>query len=98
MVTALVGGGPAGCALLMAAARAGTLDALLDDRLVVIDAGPAGKSGAGRLGGYLVRSDTRARVFAECAAPMLTGDTPDGLIARCDHDEPVPLRVAAGLL
>ncbi|HEX4062194.1 MAG TPA: hypothetical protein VHY58_14355 [Streptosporangiaceae bacterium] len=98
MTTALVGGGPAGAALLLAAARTGALDALLDDGLTVIHAGPADGFGAGRLGGYLVRSDTRARVFAECAAPVLGRDPANGLIARCDHDEPVPLRTAAALL
>ena len=98
MTTALVGGGPAGAALLMAAARTGALDVLLDDGLVVIHAGPDGGFGAGRLGGYLVRSDTRARVFAECTAPVLGSGPPDGLMARCDRDEPVPLRVAARLL
>ena len=56
MTTALVGGGPAGAALLMAAARTGALDVLLDDGLVVIHAGPDGEFGAGRLGGYLVRA------------------------------------------
>jgi hypothetical protein len=98
MTTALVGGGPAGAALLMAAARTGALDTLLDDGLIVIHAGPASGFGAGRLGGYLVRSDTRARIFAECAAPILGDEPPGGLIARCDHDEPVPLRTAATLL
>lgn len=99
MSTVLVGGGPAASGLLTAAARTGALDALLDDGLTVVDAGPAARFGSGRLGGYLVRSDTRARVFAECAAPALGGrDTPDGLLARCESDEPVPLRLAAALL
>jgi hypothetical protein len=98
MTTVLAGGGPAGLGLLIAAARTGALDALLDDGLTVIDAGPATGFGGGRLSGYLVRSDTRARVFAECVRPVLSRDTPDGLLARCDRDEPVPLPVAAALL
>jgi hypothetical protein len=73
----------------MAAERAGLLGRLLGDGLTVIHAGSAAVFGAGRLGGYLVRSDTRARVFAECAAPTLGGrDTPEGLLLRCGTDEP----------
>jgi hypothetical protein len=97
--TLLVGGGPAASGLLAAADRTGILDALLGDGLTVVDSGPAARFGAGRLGGYLVRSDTRARVFAECARPVLgQAGTTGGLLACCDSDEPVPLRMAAELL
>jgi hypothetical protein len=99
MSTVLVGGGPAASGLLAAAARSGVLDALLDDGLTVISADPARQFGSGRLGGYLVRSDTRAAVFTECAAPVLgTAAGADGLPGLGDPDDPVPLKMAARLL
>lgn len=99
MGTVLVGGGPAASGLLMAAARSGTLDALLDDGLTVVDAGSAEHFGSGQLGGYLVRSDTRAAVFAECVASMPGGDAlAERLLGQLGTDDPVPLGIAATLL
>ena len=99
MSTVLVGGGPAAAGLLAAAARTDALDALLDDGLTVISAGSPEQFGSGRLGGYLVRSDTRAAVFAETVAPLIgRGRAAAGLLEGLGRDEPVPLAVAAGVL
>ncbi len=62
--TAIVGGGPAGLGPLLAASRNGTLASLLDDGLVIIDRRPA--IGAGRLGDYVIRSDSAALSFLSC--------------------------------
>ncbi len=97
----VVGGGPAAFGLLAAAAGGGDLDRLLDGGLALLDAGPPDRFGAGRLGHYRVPSDTRARVFVESVATVLKGPSEvDGsrLLAGCDHDEPVPLDLAARLL
>lgn len=93
----VAGLGPAGTALLSAAREAGELDRWLDRGLVVVD--PDG-DGSGQLGGYAVRSDTTGRVFAEVGRAALRTPTADEamLLARCDDDEPLPLRVAAQLL
>jgi hypothetical protein len=97
--TVLVGGGPAAAGLLAAAVRTGALDALLDDGLTLIAAGSPEQFGGGRLGGYLVRSDTRAAVFAETVAPVIgPGPAADGLLDGWGQDEPVPLAVAAEVL
>jgi hypothetical protein len=99
VTTVVVGGGPAALGLLSSALLGGSLDALLDDGLAILDASPAGRFGQGRLGRYQVRSDTRARVFAECAGPLLDGTgAPGDLLGRCRSDQPVPLPVAAALL
>ncbi len=59
-----MGGGPAGLGPLLAASRDGTLDALLDDGLVIIERRRA--IGAGRLGDYVIRSDSAAVSFLSC--------------------------------
>ncbi len=93
----VAGLGPAGTALLSAAREAGELDGWLDRGLVVVD--PDG-DGSGQLGCYAVRSDTTGRVIAEVGRAALHTPTADEatLLARCDDDEPLPLRVAARLL
>lgn len=97
---AIAGLGPGGMAVLGAAREAGTLDRLAGRGLRVID--PAiDRSGVGRLGDYAVRSDTSARVFAECAGPALRGNGDPALLAllsSCEHDGPVALSTAARLL
>lgn len=98
MSTVLVGGGPAASGLLAAAARSGLLDELLDDGLTVISADPGPHFGSGRLGGYLVRSDTRAAVFTECVAPLPGETAAPGAPWRWPPDQPVPLKMAASLL
>lgn len=99
MAIAVVGGGPAMLGLLTAAGPE-ELAALTADELLIVDSGPAGGYGAGRLGGYRVRSDTRARVFAECVEWLggsVSRET-QRLVTRCSTDEPVSLGVAARLL
>ena len=59
--TVLVGGGPAGSALLLAASRHGGLDQLLGAGLTIIERGSA--LGAGALGSYAVTSDSTAGTF-----------------------------------
>src|SRR6185437_8104904 len=98
MTTVLVGDGPAMLGLL-AGATSGQLDRLCAGGLTLVTAGPRDRLGAGRLRGYVVRSDTRARVFAECV-PWLDDRLPGAsrLVARCSTDESVPLAVAGRLL
>ena len=59
--TVLIGGGPAGSALLLAASRQGGLDQLLSSGLTIVERGPA--LGEGALGGYAVTSDSTAGTF-----------------------------------
>jgi len=96
----IVGAGPAGMALLSAAHDAGTLGDLVDDGLCVVDPCPPDRVGAGRLSGYVVRSDTSGRVFTECASASMTrdDDASAALLDSCDRDGPVELTVAATLL
>lgn len=57
----VIGGGPAGTALLTAAARSNRLAALARDGLTVVERG--GALGAGGIGHYAIRSDTTAQTF-----------------------------------
>ena len=59
--TLIVGGGPAGTALLTAAAKAGRLPELARAGLVVAERDEA--IGGGRLGGYAITSDSTAQTF-----------------------------------
>lgn len=59
--TAIVGGGPAGLAPLVAASRDGRLDRLLSGGLAIVDRGE--RLGAGLLGGYDIQSDSTAATF-----------------------------------
>ncbi len=58
---AVIGGGPGGTAVMLAASRAGLLPAMLDRGLALIDAGD--RLGPGRLGGYAIDSDSAAATF-----------------------------------
>jgi hypothetical protein len=62
--TLIVGGGPAGMALLLAALRMGVLGALVSDGLCLVEAG--GELGGGALRGFAVTSDTAALKFLAC--------------------------------
>ena len=62
----VVGGGPAGLAPLIAASRDGGLDRLLAEGLVVAERDQA--IGAGRVGRYLINSDSSAETFLSCVA------------------------------
>ncbi len=59
--TAIIGGGPGGTAVLLAASRAGQLGAMLDRGLAVVEAGEG--LGSGRLGDYPIDSDSGAAAF-----------------------------------
>lgn len=76
--TLLIGGGPAGTAMLTAASRNGLLPVLAKG-LVVVEAGPA--LGAGRLGGYAITSDTTADTFLTA----LRGNPHPEIAALADH-------------
>lgn len=82
--TVVIGGGPAGTAMLTAASRAGRLPDL-SQGLAVIEAGPA--LGAGRLGGYAITSDSSAETFLTAIA-----DNPHAEIASL-ADHPAAARV-----
>ena len=61
---AIIGGGPAGLAPLLAAHRHGRLDELLDRGLVIVEQGDT--LGQGDLGRYAINSDSTGRTFADC--------------------------------
>ena len=63
--TVIIGGGPAGTALLTAASRQGKLVPLVRAGLAIVEKGPA--LGAGRLGGYAITSDSTAETFLTVA-------------------------------
>ncbi|KQT32885.1 aminotransferase DegT [Sphingomonas sp. Leaf412] len=84
--TIVIGGGPAGTALLTAAAKAGLLPALARG-LAIVERGPA--LGAGTLGGYAITSDSSADTFLTAIA-----DHPQAEIAAL-ADHPAAHRVAA---
>ncbi|WP_160171332.1 DegT/DnrJ/EryC1/StrS family aminotransferase [Kozakia baliensis] len=60
----IVGGGPAGLAPLLAAAKSGDLPKLLEKGLCLIER--SSKVGAGRLGKYIITSDSSAATFLSC--------------------------------
>jgi dTDP-4-amino-4,6-dideoxygalactose transaminase len=84
--TIVIGGGPAGTALLTAAAKAGLLPDL-SRGLAIVERGPA--LGAGALGGYAITSDSSADTFLTAIA-----DHPDPAVAAL-ADHPTAHRVAA---
>ena len=59
--TVVIGGGPAGTALLTAASKQNRLVPLVEAGLAIVERGP--RLGAGALGGYAIRSDTTAETF-----------------------------------
>lgn len=59
--TLVIGGGPAGTAVLTAASKQGRLVPLVEAGLAIVERGP--HLGAGALGGYAIRSDTTAETF-----------------------------------
>jgi len=65
LATVIVGGGPAGTALLTAASRQGKLPGLARAGLAIVEKGPA--LGSGRLGGYAITSDSTAETFLTAA-------------------------------
>ena len=83
--TVIIGGGPAGTALLTAAAKRGQLGDIAPG-LALVEAGPA--LGAGNIGGYAIRSDTTAETFLSA----VKGNAEPGLAALADH--PAAARMA----
>ncbi len=83
----VVGGGPAGLAPLVAASRDGGLDRLLSEGLVVAERDQT--VGAGRIGRYLINSDSSADTFLSCVAGH-----PDPVLARL-VDHPAARAIAA---
>lgn len=67
----VVGGGPAGSALLCAAGKAGRLDELARAGIVMVDRGD--RIGAGRLGRYAITSDSSAETFLSADAALPAG-------------------------
>lgn len=63
---AIVGGGPGGIAPLLAAHRAGRLDALLDGGVALID--QTSDLGSGTIGNYAINSDSTGHTFVDCLA------------------------------
>lgn len=100
VTTALVGGGPAAFGVLAELVESGRIEQRAQRGMQIVSAGPAERFGAGRLGDYLVRSDTRGHVFVECARPHLeTGKRCDrDAVQTCETNEPVDLASAADLL
>ncbi len=101
----VVGGGPAGMAPFLAAAREGTLRTLLARRVAVVEAGA--EMGSGALGSYDLDSDTTAETFAQAVEALAGHDDPlvsalgghpvhEAVVAR--EGRPVPLTDAAALL
>jgi Pyridine nucleotide-disulphide oxidoreductase len=99
---AIIGGGPAGLAPLLAAHRRGRLAALLKEGIAVVE--QSDTIGEGTIGRWCIRSDSTGFTFADCLA-----GPPDGeLAALRSHpltkellkvrEGPVPLRCAAEFL
>jgi hypothetical protein len=97
-----VGGGPAGLAPLVWAARRGTLKQLAAEGLVVVERGRA--IGAGTIGDYAIGSDTLAETFLEClencAEPRLSElrEHPAAVAVASHSGGSVPLPVVAAFL
>jgi dTDP-4-amino-4,6-dideoxygalactose transaminase len=77
--TVVIGGGPAGVAMLIAASKQGKLRALAEAGLAVVERGAA--LGAGQLPSYAITSDSTAETFLSAVK-----DNPEPLIAELiDH-------------
>src|SRR4051794_37369187 len=98
----VVGGGPAGMAPLVWAARQGLLSSLARDGLVVVERGSA--LGAGTIGSYAIGSDTLSETFLECLEdsrePRLTAllSHPSVEILRAYRGGSAPLPMVAAFL
>ncbi len=75
----IVGGGPAGLSPLVAASKAGLLDALLARGIVVVER--AATIGGGRIGDYVINSDSAAEAFLSC----VEGDADPRFAALARH-------------
>jgi hypothetical protein len=86
--TCIVGGGPAGIALLLAARRSGLLDDLLATKITIIER--SASLGRGEIGDYQIRSDSLAdsflksvEVHAEPDLSQLPNTASGKVIAKC---------------
>ena len=77
--TLVVGGGPAGFAPLVAASKSGRLDAVLARGVVIVERGPT--VGGGRIGDYLISSDSAAEAFLSA----VIGNPDPRLAVLADH-------------
>jgi hypothetical protein len=98
----VIGGGPAGTAMLTAASKAGVLPAL-SQGLTVVDRGDT--LGAGRLGGYAIASDSTAHTFLtavennpEPALAALAGHPTAAAVGEWRDKLGVPLATAGPFL
>ena len=82
----VVGGGPAGLAPLIAASAQGLLPELLSHGLVLVER--ADRIGDGRLGEYVINSDSSAQTFLSC----LSGEHDPRIRALASH--PIALEIA----
>lgn len=98
----IVGGGPAGLAPLVAASKHGTLDDLLSCGVVVVERGAA--IGQGRIGDYVINSDSTAEAFLNCvndnADPRFAAlaGHPAALAVAAHRGAAVPLRLVGALM
>jgi len=96
--TLIVGGGPAGVALLIAADKAGRLDDLAAGGLIVAERGD--RIGAGRLARYAIASDSSAQTFLTAieARPELADHPAAHAIAEWTDKLGVPLTATGPFL
>lgn len=98
----VVGGGPAGCAVLLAARKLGALNELIASGVRIVER--TDTLGSGELGDYRIRSDSFAESFLKPldadAEPPLRHllSTPAGAYVDARRGQPVELTVAAELL
>jgi hypothetical protein len=62
--TVIIGGGPAGTAVLLAACHSGRIKALLDQGVAIIEA--SDQIGPGEIGGHAINSDSTGATFVDC--------------------------------
>ena len=77
--TLIVGGGPAGFAPLVAASKSGRLDEMLAHGVFIVERGPT--LGGGRIGDYLISSDSAAEAFLSA----VIGNPDPRLASLADH-------------
>lgn len=100
--TVVLGGGPGGVALLLAAMRRGALDTLIDDGLAIVERGR--DIGRGAIGDYVITSDSGAETFIDCLEnakePMLAAlrTHPAAEAVAAHVPGAVPLRLVGRLM
>ncbi|WP_428395672.1 aminotransferase DegT [Lichenicoccus sp.] len=97
----VVGGGPAGLAPLLAASRRGILPDLISRGVVVAERGA--RIGGGRIGRYVINSDSAGATFLSClhdSEPLLAAvaRTPTAAAVAAYGDGAVPLALVGRLL